>query len=198
MSQEFWKTCVLLQFSQAITSYNHFSLFLRSQPMSYSPLRVSGKPFVVKLTGESFRFGIFLIFHGFQFCYTVSQWQISSTEIYLSLLLVTFAPKSFWIFFYIPKVILKLHLDGKLQVTLAYYLYYKRDFSYCQTLWLLKCQTIYTDFENNYMLWSNPQCQPGCWFRLANQKPTIFPPRPPSPQVPKKWTSPIQAVKNAR
>ena len=37
-------------------------------------------------------------------------------------------------FFYIPKIILKLHLDGKLQVILAYYLYNKRDFSYCQTL----------------------------------------------------------------
>ena len=48
--------------------------------------------------------------------------------------LITFAPESFWILFHIPKVILKLYLDGKLQVTLAYYLYYKRDFSYCQTL----------------------------------------------------------------
>ena len=52
--------------------------------------------------------------------------------------LITLAPESFWILFYIPKVILKLYLDGKLQVTLAYYLYYKRDFSYCQILWLLK------------------------------------------------------------
>ena len=54
----------------------------------------------------------------------------------LSLLLKTCTPKSFWIF--LPKVILKLHLDSKLQVTLAYYLYYKRDFRYCQTLWLVK------------------------------------------------------------
>ena len=30
-------------------------------------------------------------------------------------------------------------VSSKLQVTLAYYFYYKRDFSYCQTLWLLKC-----------------------------------------------------------
>ena len=41
--------------------------------------------------------------------------------------------------FYLPKVILKLHLDGRLQVTFIYYLYYKRDLSYCQTLWLVKC-----------------------------------------------------------
>ena len=53
--------------------------------------------------------------------------------------LVTFAPESFWILFYTPKVILKLYLDSKLQVTLAYYLYNKIDFSYCQILWLLKC-----------------------------------------------------------
>ena len=55
-------------------------------------------------------------------------------------------------FFYIPKVILKLYLDGKLQVILTYYLYHKRDFSYCQTIWLLKRETIFADFENNYML----------------------------------------------
>ena len=30
---------------------------------------------------------------------------------------------------HLPKVILKLHLDGKLQVTMVYYLYYKREFS---------------------------------------------------------------------
>ena len=52
--------------------------------------------------------------------------------------------------FYIPKVISKLHLDGKLQVTVVYYPYYKRDFSHWQTLWLVKCY-----FENIYLLWSN-------------------------------------------
>ena len=36
--------------------------------------------------------------------------------------------------FYIQKPILKLHLDGKLQVAVVYYLYYKRDFTYYQTL----------------------------------------------------------------
>ena len=121
-----------------------FSLFLHSLPMLHPPLRASGKTFIVKLTGESFRFGIFSKFNGLQFCYSVFQWQISSTEIYLILLLIAFAPKSFWILFYISKVVLKLHLDGKLQVTLVYHLHYKRDFSCCQSLWLLKCSTIYT------------------------------------------------------
>ena len=51
--------------------------------------------------------------------------------------LITFAPESFWILFYIQGYF-KVVSDGKLQVTLAYYLYYKWDFSYCQTLWLLK------------------------------------------------------------
>ena len=64
--------------------------------------------------------------------------------------LITFASESFWILFNIPKIILKLYLDGKLQVTFSYYFSYKRDFSYCQTLWILKwfvpltrCQTLY-------------------------------------------------------
>ena len=131
-----------------------FILLLHSLPTLRPPLRVSGKTFIVKLTGQSFRFGIFLNFNGFQLCYSVYQWRISSADIYLNLLLVTHAPKSISILFCIPKV-LKLHLDEKLQVTWAYYLYYKRDFSYCQTFWLLKCQAMYTDFVNNYILWSN-------------------------------------------
>ena len=98
--------------------------------MLHLPLGVSGKTFIVKLTVEGLRFGIFLKFSSLQFCYSVFQFQISSTEIYLNILLITFAPKSFWILFYIPQVVLKLHLDGKLQVTLAYYLYYKRSFIY--------------------------------------------------------------------
>ena len=40
---------------------------------------------------------------------------------------------------YLPKATLKLHLDGKLQIILACYLYYEREFSFCQTLWLVKC-----------------------------------------------------------
>ena len=134
-----------------------FSLPLHSLPMLHPPLRVSGKTFFAELTGESFRFGIFLKFNGLQFCCSVFQWQISSTEIYSSLLLITFAPKSFWILFYIPIVVLKLHLDGKFRVTLTCYLCYKRDFRYFQTLWLLKRQTIYTDFENwqTLYMWKN-------------------------------------------
>ena len=40
---------------------------------------------------------------------------------------------------YLSKAILKLHLDRKLQlqITLVYYPYYKRDFGFCQTLWLV-------------------------------------------------------------
>ena len=40
---------------------------------------------------------------------------------------------------YLPKATLKLHLDGKLQIILVCYLYYEREFSFCQTLWLVKC-----------------------------------------------------------
>ena len=58
----------------------------------------------------------------------------NSRENSLLIVLITFAPESFLILFYIPKVILELHIDGKLQVTLAYYLCYKRHFSYWQTL----------------------------------------------------------------
>ena len=64
------------------------------------------------------RFGTFLKFNSLQFCYSVFQWQISSTEIYLSLLLITCSPKSFWIYF----IYQRLHVDGKLQITLVYYL----------------------------------------------------------------------------
>ena len=52
---------------------------------------------------------------------------------------IIFSLELFWMLFYIPKIILELYLDGKLQVTLAYYLYNKRDFICCQTLWLLTC-----------------------------------------------------------
>ena len=97
-----------------------FSLLLHSLPMLHPPLRVLAKTLIIKLTSESFRFGIYLKFNGLQFCCSVFQWQICSTEICLSLLLITFAPESFWVLFYIPKFVLKLHLDGKLQVTLAY------------------------------------------------------------------------------
>ena len=130
-----------------------FSL-LHFLPILNSPLRISEKPFIFLLTGESFRRGIFLKFGSSKFCSSVFQWQISSLGIYLSLLLITSAPKSFWILFYISKVILKLHLDSKIQIILAYYLYYKRDLIYCQTLWPWKCQIIYTDCGNNCMLCS--------------------------------------------
>ena len=79
--------------------------------------------------------------------------RFASTEINLSLLLIT-CSKIILKFYYLPKVILKLHLDGKLQVTLLYYLCYQRDSSYCQTLRLVKRETV--EFENSWsMLWSN-------------------------------------------
>ena len=59
-------------------------------------------------------FGIFLKFNCLPVCYSVFQKQISLPEIYFSLLPITCAPKS-----YLPKVNLKLHLDGKLQVILV-------------------------------------------------------------------------------
>ena len=78
---------------------------------------------------------IFLEFDGLQACYIVFQWQISSKENYLRLLLITCAPKSF------------------IKEFIHFYLFL--NFSYLQTLWLVKCYTIYTDFDNNCMLWSN-------------------------------------------
>ena len=70
------------------------------------------------------RFGIFLKFNGSQFCYSVFLWQISSAEIYLSLLLITYDPKS------------TLHLDGKLRANFVFCIYYKRNFNYSHTLWI--------------------------------------------------------------
>ena len=117
-----------------------FSPLFHSLSILHPPMRVSGNPFIVKLTGESLEIVLFLKFNDLQFCYSVFQWLTSSTEIHLSLLLITFAPNSFSVLFQIPNFILNLHLDGKFQVTLAYYFYYKRHLlNYCQTLWLLKC-----------------------------------------------------------
>ena len=81
------------------------------------------------------RFGKILNFNGLQVCYSVFDEKISSTESPAN----NMCSKVILKFFYLPKVILKLHLDGKLQVTIVYYLYYKRELSYCQTLWVMKC-----------------------------------------------------------
>ena len=69
-------------------------------------------------------------FNGLQVCYSLFQWHTSTTNYMCSKVILNL--------FYIPKAILKLHLDGKLQVAVVYYLYYKRDFSYYQTLWVAK------------------------------------------------------------
>ena len=62
---------------------------------------------------------IFSEVDGLQACYIVIQWQISSKEIYLRLLLIICAPKSF--------------------INEFIHLYLFLDFSYLQTLWLVKC-----------------------------------------------------------
>ena len=66
-----------------------FSL-LHSLPMLHPLWESQERLFIVKLTGKSFRFRIFLKFNGLQFCYSKFQWQISSSEIYLSFLLQSF------------------------------------------------------------------------------------------------------------
>ena len=67
-----------------------FFNLLHSLPMLYPLWESQERHFIVKLTGESFRFHIFLKFSGLQFCYIVFQRQFSSTEIYLSALLQGF------------------------------------------------------------------------------------------------------------
>ena len=73
-----------------------FSL-LHSLPMLHTLWESQEKLFIVKLAGESFRFGIFLKFSSLQFCHILFQWQISSIEIYLSLLLQAFPNSSNWL-----------------------------------------------------------------------------------------------------
>ena len=131
-----------------------FSPLFHSLSILHPPMRVSGNPFIVKLTGESLEIVLFLKFNDLQFCHSVFQWLTSSTEIHLSLLLITFVPKSLLVLFYLPNVILKLHLVDKLQVTLAYYIYYKRDFSYCQTLWIWEQPDINQYPETNILKYS--------------------------------------------
>ena len=103
------------------------------------PLRVSGKPIIIKLTDENLK-----IWYIFEVQWFKSLLQCASvTDFFNGTLFESPAnnmcSKFIFNLFCIPKVILKLHLDGKLQVRLVYYLYYKGDFSSCQTLWLIKC-----------------------------------------------------------
>ena len=108
----------------------HLPLF----PCFSLPLRVSGKPIIIKLTGEGFRIWYVLEVQWFTSllqCVSVTDFFNRTLSESIS---NTIRFKVILKLFYLPKVILKLHLDGKLLVTLVYDIYYKRDFNYCQTL----------------------------------------------------------------
>ena len=66
---------------------------------------------------------------------TVYFCDISSAKIYLRLILITCAEILHCNFF--SKVFFKLHLYGKIQIILVYYLYYERDFGFRQTFLLV-------------------------------------------------------------
>ena len=108
------------------------SLLLHFLLMLHPPLGVSGKFIIVKMTGESFK-----IWHIFKAWLFTSLLQcVSVIDFFNKNLFETPAnymcSKAISNLLYIPKFILKLHLDVKLQVTVVYSLNYKRDFSYCQ------------------------------------------------------------------
>ena len=93
--------------------------------MLHLPLRVSGKAIIINLTGENF--SICCIFEVLWFtsllqCVSVMDFfnrnLFGSPTYYM-------CSKVILDLFYIPKVISKLYLDGKLQNTVVYYLYYK-------------------------------------------------------------------------
>ena len=106
-----------------------FSLLLHFLLMLHPPLGVSGKLIIVKMTGESFK-----IWHIFEVRLFTSLLQcVSVIDFFNKNLFETPAnymcSRAILNLLYIPKFILKLHLDVKLQVTVVYYLNYKRDFS---------------------------------------------------------------------
>ena len=115
-----------------------FCLLLHYVPMLHPPLRVSGKPIITKLAGENFK-----IWYIFEVQWFTSLVQCISVTDFFHIYLFE-SPTSYINFrvilnlFHISKIILKLHLHGKLQVTLVHYLCYKKEVSYCQTLWLVK------------------------------------------------------------
>ena len=102
--------------------------------MLHPPLRVSGKPIITKLAGENFK-----IWYIFEVQWFTSLLQCISVTDFFHINLFE-SPTSYINFrvilnlFHISKIILKLHLDGKLQVTLVHHFYYKKEVSYCQTL----------------------------------------------------------------
>ena len=90
MSQDFGKPATYYSLGKRSPLTILFSFLLHSLPMLPPLWESQGRLFILKLTGESFSFQIFLKFSGLQFCYSVFKWQIFSTEIYLSLLLQDF------------------------------------------------------------------------------------------------------------
>ena len=111
-----------------------FCLLLHYVSMLHPPLRVSGKPIITKLAGENFN-----IWYIFEVQWFASLVQCISVTYFFHIYLFE-SPTSYINFrfvlnlFHISKIILKLHLHGKLQVILVYHLYYKKEVSYCQTL----------------------------------------------------------------
>ena len=111
-----------------------FCLLPHFIPMLHPPLTVSGKPMITKLSGE-----IFKIWYIFEVQWFTSLLQcISVTDLFHINLFES--PTSYINFrvilnlFRISKVILKLNLHSKLQVTLVHHLNCKKEVSYCQTL----------------------------------------------------------------
>ena len=75
-------------------------------PCLIAPLRVPGKSIIVKLTGEKFKIWYIFKIQRFTICYSGCQLQISSTEIYLSFLLITCASMLFCNYFIYQRLIL--------------------------------------------------------------------------------------------
>ena len=99
-----WVRILVNQLITTIWTKNHLlrsffaplqSLHILSLSLWESQESLSSLSWLMKI----WRFGIFLKFNGLKVCYSVPQWQIFSTELYLSLLLITCAPKSFSIYF---------------------------------------------------------------------------------------------------
>ena len=105
-------------------------------------LRISGESLIVVLPGESFKIGIIWKLNGKQ---TVAVC-FSNRFIQQKFIWASYQQHVLQSYFEIL-----LFNKGYFKVTSRWY----AIFSYCPTLWLVKCETIYTYFENNYMLWSS-------------------------------------------
>ena len=108
-----------------------FCLLLHYVPMLHPPLRVSGKPIITKLAGENFK-----IWYIFEVQWFTSLLQCISETYFFNINL--FESRTSYInvrvilnLFHFSKVILKLHLHCKSQVTLVHHLCYKKEVSCC-------------------------------------------------------------------